>query len=475
MNAAPRALTRDDNDVHAQAVGEFNKGYLGLKRHDGEAAAILQGKLSALRWRASVLRRLLAPAGDRPPAAAEALANALVELGLYLHEAQQARLAELLPDRDLFAHVMARQGVRLAEAPRHHRAAGPGIDLDIQVNRGSAWPFSRWKEIAEFSEYEYRGEGVLYRGVLFRPGDVVLANVNLDGNSIYSALSDPKGYCSHCAVFAVLCEGERQFPAVIETYEKGLRAVPLNVFMGPRYTTYAEIYRHQELAPTQYAAVNAAAQTALGEIAGYNFYTVDGDPRYVSCTTVGQLLFQAAGLAPLRSRSAIADKVIQRNLQALGYERYEPFFAPVDYLLSPELVCVGWIDNNQLDRLLTRELIEARLRVLFASGRLDCRRFPRSYRLNLWGIGHMRRQTPLGTLVSRVTGFDHASLPKGPDRMVAAIEPVEAQLGLAVRRTLPFVRDYLATIDHVDLTVILNDPRVQAVLERNLRLSWLHI
>lgn len=473
MGAVLDVPLRDGNDVHAHAIRDRNQRYLGLQRHDGEAAAILQWKLSALRWRADVLSRLLAPAAARPPVAGEALADSLAALRLYLHEPQQARLAELLPDRDLFARVMAGQGIRVADAPCHHQVAGPGIDLDIPVNRGSVWPFSRWKEIAAFSEYEYRGDGVLFRGVLFRPGDVILANVNLDGNMIYSALSDPKGYCSHSAVFAVLTDDGRRFPSVIETYEKGLRAVPLNVFMGPRYMAYAEVYRHRELTPAQCTAINGVAQTALTEVAGYNFYTVDDDPLYISCTAVVQLLFQAVGLAPIPSRSVIADEVIQRNLRALGYERYEPFFAPVDYLLSPDLTCVGWIDNNQLERLVARELVEARLRVLFASRRLDCRRFPLVHYVNLWGIGHMRRRTPIGRLVSRITGFDHVSLPKGPDRMVAAIEPVEAQLGCAVRRTLPFVRDYLAANEHIDLGAVHKDPQAQAVLERNLRLRWL--
>ena len=69
-----------------------------------------------------------------------------------------------------------------------------------------------------------------YRGVEFTPGDVLLANVNLDGNGVYTTLSDPKSFSSHSAFFAVLKHDGRRFPVVVETYEKGLRPVPLSVF-----------------------------------------------------------------------------------------------------------------------------------------------------------------------------------------------------------------------------------------------------
>ncbi|MGB0318683.1 MAG: hypothetical protein ACPGAD_07570, partial [Pseudomonadales bacterium] len=54
---------------------------------------------------------------------------------------------------------------------------------------------------------------------------------------------------------------------VVETYEKGLRAVPLCVFLNDRYISYAEVYRHRELLDGAPAEASALAHDALAEAA----------------------------------------------------------------------------------------------------------------------------------------------------------------------------------------------------------------
>lgn len=453
-----------------------NAAYLHLPRSQGDARASLSAKLAASHWRQRVLEKLLSGAEDQAETGSldsDRLVDNLIALNLYLDRAQRQRLERLLPDRSALGRVLAHQGLRLPDVPEHHQLAGPDVDLKIEVNRASAWPFGKWQHIAAFAEYAFDGAIVRYRGLELQPGDVLLANVNLDGNSVYTSLSEPKGYCPHAAVFAILTAGGRRYPAVVETYEKGLRAVPLNVFLNARYVAYAEVYRHHALLPEHGDQVGVAAHDAIAQACGYNFYTCDPDPAYVSCTSLAQVVYQRLGLPRIASVSSIGHPGIQENLKRLGYHAFDPFFAPVDFLLNPDFRCVGWVDNNQFPRLLARELVEVGFRRLFERGQLDIRKMPLAHHVNHWGIRHMRRRTPLGRIISKVMGFDHVSLPRGPDPMLAIISPVEADLGRAVRKLAPLVNRYLDGRETFMLETMLADPEVQAAIDATVRLRWL--
>lgn len=457
-------------------IADSNQAYLDFPRADGDAGAVLAAKLANSHWRARVLERLLTTAEQvaaRGRLNPIQLVSNLAALNLYLDARQRERLSHVLLDRPLLGAVFANQGLRLPDAPEHHQLAGPDMDLKIKVNRASAWTFSKWQQISGFADYAFEGNRVLYRGLGLQPGDILLANVNLDGNSVYTSLSEPKGYCPHAAVFAVLNANGKRFPAVVETYEKGLRAVPLNVFLNARYVAYAEVYRHRGILLKHGKEVSAAAHDAIAQARGYNFYTCDPDPLYVSCTSLAQLVYQRIGLPPIPALSRIGHPGIRDNLARLGYHEYEPFFAPVDFLLNPDFSCVGWVDNNQFPRLLARELVEVGFRRLFERGRLDTSRMPLMHHINHWGIRHIRRRNGLGRIISKVVGFDHLSLPRGPDPMLAIIAPVEADLVRAVRRLLPTVQRYLDGRETFALDAMLAEPAVQDAIERTVRLRWL--
>ncbi len=458
------------------SITDQNREFLELPRAGGDADAILAAKFDHAFRRQRRLARLLTLAeheqrdGRLDP---EQLARSLTELRLALDPQQVRRAEALLGDRTLFAQVLAHQGQRLPDVREHHALAGPDTDLKIQVNRSSAWPFSKWRQLEKFSEYAFEGDGVRYRGWHLRPGDVILANVNLDGNAVYTSLSEPKGYCPHSAVFAILEADGRRYPAVIETYEKGARAVPLNVFLNARYLAYGEIYRYQRLTDAQRQELTRAAHELIASAKGYNFYTCDTDTRYVSCTSLVQVLYQAVGAPPVETVSTIGHPGIRENLSRLGYEVFDPFFAPVDFLLNPNFRCVGWIDNNQFPRLVARELVEHGFRRQFERGGLNTRRAPLMHHINHFGIRHMRRRTPLGRVISKVMGFDHISLPSGPDPMLAIVTPAEAQLGTAVRKLMPHVHQYLQQQDRFDLEALKQDSQMQGAVDRHVRLKWL--
>jgi hypothetical protein len=363
---------------------EINAAYLGFDRAAAGAEAALDLKLSSAFWRRRFLASLAAAAPRWGVKQRRSLTEALLELRVAIPAQLRERLLAPIPEPVDRARVLAAQGIRSADAPAVGHAAGPGVDLDIKVNRSSPWSFEKWRQRSVFGEYEIAEDAVRYRGLELRSGDVLLTNANLDGNGLYTALADPKSFCSHSALFVTLEHGGQRFPAVLETYEKGLRAVPLNVFLSPRFSAYTEVYRPRRLEAGHSARIEKLAPEYVARVKGYNFDTEDPDREYLSCTSVARILHRDAGLDWIETKSVPAHPQVQANLARLGYELFR-FFAPVDYLLDPSLECVGWIDNNQLDRLLTRELVETQFRALFAAHVIEPGRFPFMYRFSISG------------------------------------------------------------------------------------------
>ncbi|MEE4299521.1 MAG: hypothetical protein V2J24_08765, partial [Pseudomonadales bacterium] len=218
---------------------------------------------------------------------------------------------------------------------------------------------------------------------------------------------------------------------------------------------------------------SAVLLDAAGRARGYNFDTTDDDDRYVCCTSVTQQFFAALGLTGVERPGAVLDPGIRANLTALDYPFLDAFLTPVDFVLCPHLDYVGHVDNGQPARLFAREFVERRFRHCFSTGRIDPARLPLMARLNHFGIGHMRARTRLGRVVSRVMGFDHLSLPKGPDRILAIVEPLEAELGAAVRRLLPEVEARLGELSDRSVADVLGDPALCARADALLPMRWL--
>jgi len=455
--------------MDVSAIARENAAYRALPRHGGDAWAILAAKLRGVHRRQRTAARLL---DDAALDSADRI-EALLALGVRLDSGQIKRLRTRTPTGDGVARVLAAQGQRDAFAAHLHDLAGPDLDLKIEVNRDSPWTFARWSAQLAFADYRFEADGVRYRGLLLRPGDLILPNVNLDGNFVYAALSDPKAFCPHAAVFVILQAGGRRWPAVIETYEKGLRAVPLCVFLNARYIAYAEIYRHRDLDGASVAHVSDVAHAAIAVALGYNFNTLDDDRSYVCCTQVARQLYQDLGLPVPEAFGAIVDPGVRDTMTRLDYPHLDVFFTPVDFVRSELFSLVGCVDNGQPAKLVARELVEQRFRERFSSGHLDPARLPLMVRLTHFGVRQIRARTLLGPLVSAVTGFDPITLPKGPDRILAIIESLEAELGRAVRGILPEVERHLARTDELDLHAVLAHPALRARVDALLPMRWM--
>lgn len=435
------------------------------------ADEVVDLKLRTIYWRSKVLNSLLDGMAPWVESNKGSLHEILTALNVYLPLPQQQRVSRLVSQREL-AELMALQGETMPGYPDLDTISGPSVSLSIVANRSSRWSFEKWRKDERFSRYQFKQGGVRYRGKLFLPGDVLLANVNLDGNGIYTSLSDPKSFSSHSAFVAVLEHRSRRFPVVIETYEKGVRPVPLNVFLGPQFSSYIEIYRHNDFTPGHADKINRVAMQFVRDVRGYNFDSEDKDMRYMSCTAVGRFLHECSGLKPAETKSRIGHPNIQANLSKLGYTFFE-FFAPVDFLLNDCFHYAGYVDNNQIDRLLARELIDRTFRKQFMERSLEPERFPFPYRVNRWGIGQIRKQRLIGKLIGQVEGFDDQNLPKGPDALMAVIKLAEKQIGRSIKELRQPMLAALAGCEHLDTEVLAGDERVQRAIKRNLNLPWL--
>jgi hypothetical protein len=461
-------------DLHAirDEIGRAARAYADLPRHVEDTRPVVARKLEAAFRRRVLLQRLLS-AAEAERAGPDRLLAPLLSLGLPLDDASLARVRALVGDGADYGQVLARQGVRWPAAPEHHALAGPGLDLRIEANRDSPWRLEKWMAIPEFGEYAFRGDAVDFRGVEIRPGDVILANVNLDGNFVYSAFPDPKCVFTHSAVVVFFFRDGRRYPAVVETYERGVRAVPLSVFLNARFTAYAEVYRHRDVGPEHAPGLAEAAAAMVRDTRGYNARSWDDDRSYLSCTSVGRFLLEDVGVGGIVPRSRITHPRILENLASVGYTGLDPFFAPVDYLTNPLFSFQGVVDNGQFFRLLARELAERRFRELFEQRRLDTRGLPFTYGVNRIILRKLRSGSALAPLVTPLTGWTRANLPKGPDAMLAGITPAEHELGKAVRALVPLLERRLAGQERFDLEEPLADAWVREQLERVLRPRWL--
>ena len=452
-------------------VKDVNQSYREIQRYQLSAEQIVETKLKTIFWRSRLLDSLLREAPVWANQQPEHMLETLMALNVYVPPHQYKTVEELLGQRGV-AELLANQGITPRGRPDLAEKSGPGVSLNIVANRSSSWSFPKWGKNELFGRYQYEQEGVCYRGVFFRPGDVLLANVNLDGNGIYTSLADPKSFSSHSAFFAVLESENKRFPVVIETYEKGVRPVPLNVFLGPHFSSYVEVYRHNDYSPSHAFSINKSAREFVQNVRGYNFDAVDPDPTYMSCTAVVRFMHQYANLKPAQSKSKLQHPSIQANLRKLGFT-YFNFFAPVDFLLDDCFHYVGYVDNNQIDRLLARELIDQEFRQRFMERELVPEKFPFPAGLNRWGIGHIRRQSLIGKIIGAAEGFDHNSLPKGPDHLLAVIKLAEKQIGKAIAAVRDALPPLLEDMEVLDTRKLIQDPHIRDVINSSFDLPWL--
>ena len=465
-------LSTDTADTCIKRIHAIHDDYHAHSRTVADIPGLLVRRMDLIGLRQHLLQQFAV----QPPAwSRDDRFHFLAGLAVYVPQRLRPAIGAAL-GADLFAQLMAQQGVRVKGFSQHAPAAGPDKHIPILANKNSRWPFSRWNQHAEFSQYLYLEGKVHYRNIDFMPGDVLLTNTNRDGNGIFTCVSEPFGHFPHSGFFAILEDKGQCYPGVIETYRYGVRAVPLSVFLHPAFSSYVEVYRHRQVTMEHAAAINSCGYSLMEQAKGYNFDTEDDDRRFISCSTIGRFMLEDAGLAPPSQRSWFLPTA-QENLQRIGYRQMSPLF-PVDYMTDRNFQCVGHVDNNHFVRLSARLLVERELSYQFTRYQLDPDRFPAHTKLNLWAIQQIRRQTALAGVVQLVSGYDQWTLPRGPDPLLAHITVAEQQLAKQIRRTDTALLSYFANHskgrEPPSTAQLLRDEQVLSQVRQGVNLPWLH-
>ncbi|MBI4041448.1 MAG: hypothetical protein HY390_06245 [Deltaproteobacteria bacterium] len=308
--------------------------------------------------------------------------------------------------------------------------AGPQEDIAIFPIHASKWSFKKWGALAEFSHYAFKGDELHYRGLTLRAGDFLVANLTHKGDGVYTMLFDPRCSFSHFAYVAFLEQDGKKYPAAIEIYEFGVRAVPLSTFLSPYFSPYLEVYRLKSVPKNWAAAINQKAKEMIQEVHAYNFYFEEDNEKYLSCTTVGTCALRRTGVLPLKANGILQGN-IGENVKKLGVQNLKAL-SPMDYVISDRVQFIGTIDNNQFSSEVHKELVLRRIRHLFEIKTLAFEKFPFRYRINRWGIEKINNRSIIGSLFMWAEGFRAETFPRGPIDGMAMVEILEAETAKAV-------------------------------------------
>jgi hypothetical protein len=468
-------------------IGEFYKHVLSTqneyaqlpRRHDN-VEQIIQAKFAMQGWRRNCLDLLLNFFETKPSesdfiTALDALAalrikptpkeiNALSKHCANASDAIKTRAMQLLAE--LNEHQALR---KLNSNPPENllKLAGPQKELPICANAPSRWTIDRWSKFDDFSNYEYKDGGILYRGLHLMPGDALLSNVNRDGNGVYTLLCEPRACAYHLGIFAIVNINGSNFPVTIEAYKLGARIIPLSTFLSANFNSYIEVIRQKNKPSNFHALINQCATTITTETKGYNFDTEDPDPAYLACTSMGNLLFKQAGGTQITTKSRYnTHPQIRKNLAAFGLT-ISDFLSLTDYLVDNAMEFVGAIDNNHFHTNVARELCERHFAKVLMKNQIIPAKMPPLYHLGKFAIPQMRSDTLLGRIFAKTQGFTSVSVPKGPTEILAAIEQFEHLLEASVRATAKQVAEHLRGHHQFDINTLSNNQTMTEQLDKN--------
>jgi len=282
------------------------------------------------------------------------------------------------------------------------------------------------------------GHEFFYRGLLLKPGDILLSDLSHGASGLISHLCEPRPHFAHFAFFFVRQNGKRVKPAVMEFFRSGVRVVRPSVFFSFRHTSYVEAYRFVTAEDVYPDRIDRKILPIAKESHPYSFYGDNDDRVNLNCATVGSLILERLGLEPIRTKGRIREGIL-RNWRKLGPPAQQ-LLIPTDYLVDPRLRFVGALDRGSFTRSVVRELVLRRVTQLHDDHKLDRERLPRKFRLYLRAVVKMQRGKAGGRMLSSFYGFGGGNFPVGPSEVVAWVALCDRETKRATGRALRRVR-----------------------------------
>lgn len=307
-----------------------------------------------------------------------------------------------------------------------------GMELD-----GKPIHFSDWKSKAEFHLDDYAksrtGSNVLFRGVEFQSGDILLCNRSRGSDGMFTTLIDGLQNFAHVAIYALLESEGEHYPAVVEIHYQGIRAVPLKVFLDENFSTYVEIYRSREIKATDLPKISAVCAEMMAEPHGFDVDMDESQDKYVSCALTAAQLYRRAGLKAPASRSRYHAGT-QANLEFLGNSSSgnRDLLMPDNFSNDPGFFLVGVVDHGKFLTLLGRALVRERMQEIWQTKTMKRKKLPIWLPIGKLAVRAVQKRIwPLDRMVARGFGFPPESFPSGPATFIALVPVVEEKIEAA--------------------------------------------
>jgi hypothetical protein len=350
---------------------------------------------------------------------------------------------------------------------------GPDKWIRIPPSFRSSWPFERWSKYPQFARYLRDAERVIYRGIEFRPGDVLIINLQNPSEGLFTMVLEGRNYAPHMGMYIEIETEQGRFPAIYEIHQVGVRAVPLHVFLSDAVSSYVEVYRHRSFQPEWGELLDASARQILLENQGFNLFADEDHSHanhYLTCTSAVEYLVEKSGIAlTLPGPSKLAPTTLA-HVEPLGFET-AGFLSPTDIVQWDQMELVGIIDNGYFSDNITRQLVNERLSERLANDPLSLNSF--DYRLFRWASELIVSDTPvLAPILRTVFGYTKENFPVGTKEILAFMELIQMDINKSVKNLKPRISKVLprflprpGTRELFSVHAMIEDPMVRALTD----------
>lgn len=433
------------DDIY-HTVTKINDLYFDLIRHEISNDDLVELKFILQKWRMDVANYLVTNLKNNE--CKEIHLKILQNLHIYLSDSDleiivnssrgNKSLEEFLEEL-----LHAQNRLNLLISGKSNRMQAPTRLLPIKPIIASKWNFARWSKLDTFSKYFFTDSGgVTYRNVELRPGDLLITSLNRDPDGLYTSIPRPASFSAHAGFFVILSKGGKKFPSVLEVHEHGVRAIPLNQFLDKSFTSYVELYRLPEVKGSHFDTINHYGIELMDTIYGYNFNTVDDDPRFLGCTEICNVFFKKIGLEPISMKSFYKNKKIVENFELLGFS-YKEVLNPMDFVKDSRTKLVGIFDNGQFYSDVARYAGVMNAVGYFSTQNLSNNNMPVMYLINCWGIKHIRKKSILGIIFRIAEGFNENNFPKGAIGVIGLVQILENRVAKIVHKIKKTVKQMI--------------------------------
>ncbi|MEZ4750229.1 MAG: hypothetical protein R3B54_06280 [Bdellovibrionota bacterium] len=299
------------------------------------------------------------------------------------------------------------------------------------------------------------GDGIyIYRDrLVLKPGDILLIEQNVDFcRDLNTSISRPISQFSHAGIFLEIeTPLKKRLPAVLEVYSHGLRFVPVDLYLGRRFSHYTEVHRSVHFEASWAAKLRRFAKQIQKErgLWTYDFYAKeirDAKEKTANCSSLPSHMFLHLGQKPLESRCEVEPGALEL-LKALGLN-FKKYLTPTDYRRDADLKLVGVVDPLYLESVLAQELVirnaslDHTLAGIFSTRKWNVSAMPSSYAWRkslLEGVYSNQSWAWLALNNTTSHPWTKDNFPQAPPAVIAFIQtvgPVVEKAVLSLRREI---------------------------------------